>query len=246
MVIFMNARIKLSARAALAGTQLKIAALVTAAMVLIFVFSLCNAAINTFWQTDERLVLIAFSAVTLLLFVAAVSPLRLLLEIKHLLLAKRIKPMRRINMGASGALKACALCVYNFFLKLFWFAAFEFVPFCGAFVFASYAENRAVSLKAAYAVFAGLAVLAVAGLFFWLVFIQRYSKSMFYLACYKDLTASEAIGESIRKTRGRLVEIFLFKFSFAPWLLLCAAVVPALFVIPYYKQSITCYFLNSR
>ncbi len=242
----MNARIKLSARAALAGSQLKIAAIVTAAMVLVFVFSLCNAALNTFFQTEERLFLIVFSVLSLLLFVAAVSPLRLLLEIRHLLLAKRIKPMRRISMGFSGAVKACALCVYTFFLKLFWLAVFEFVPLCGAFVFVSYAENRAVSLKAAYAVFAGIAVLAVIGIFFWLVFIQRYSKSMFYLACYKDLTAAEAIGESVRKTRGRLGEIFLFKFSFAPWLLLCAAVVPALFVIPYYKQSVTCYFLSNR
>lgn len=242
----MNARIKLSARAALAVSQLKISALVTAAMVLFFVFSFCNAAINTFWQTEQKLFLIAFSVLSLLLFVAAVSPLRLLLEIRHLLLAKRIKPMRRINMGTSGAVKSCLLCVFTFFLKLFWLAFFEFVPFCGALVFAAYAENRAVSLKAAYAVLAGAAVLAVIGLFFWLVFIQRYSKSMFYLACYKDLTALEAIGESVRKTRGRLAEIFLFKFSFAPWLLLCAAVVPALFVIPYYKQSVTCYFLNGR
>lgn len=242
----MNARIKLSARAALTGSQLKIAALVTAAMVLIFVFSLCNAAINTFWQTEGKLFPIVFSAASLLIFVAAVSPLRLLLEIKHLLLAKRIKPMRRINMGVSGAVRACVLCVYTFFLKLFWFAVFEFVPLCGVFAFAAYAENRAISLKAAYAVFAGIAVLAIIGLFFWLVFVQRYSKSMFYLACYKDLTAAEVIGESIRKTRGRLGEIFIFKFSFVPWLLLCAAVVPALFVIPYYKQSITCYFLNSR
>lgn len=242
----MNARIKLSARAALAGSQLKVASLVTAAMVLILVFSLCNAAVNTFWQTDKRIFLIAFSVLTLLLAVVSVSPLRLLLEIKHLLLAKRIKPMRRISMGFSGAVKACAVCIYVFVLKLFWFAVFELVPVCGAVFFAAYSADRAVSLKAAYAVFAGIAVLAVAGIFFWLVFIQRYSKAMFYLACYKDLTAAEAIGESVRKTRGKIAEIFLFKFSFAPWLLLCAGIVPALFVVPYYKQSITCYFLNSR
>ena len=199
-----------------------------------------------FWQTEQKSVLIVFSLLTLFLFVFSVSPIRLLLEIRHLLLAKRIKPMRRINMGASGVLKSCALCAYTFFLKLFWFTVFEFVPFCGMVVFTVYAENRAVSLKAVYAVLAGVAVLAVVGFFFWLVFIQRYSKSMFYLACYKDLTALEAIGESVRKTRGRLGKIFLFKFSFAPWLLLCAAVVPALFVIPYYKQSVTCWFLNSR
>ncbi len=242
----MNARIKLSARAALTGSQLKIAALVTAIMVLLFVLSLCNAAVNVFWQTNEKIFLIVFSALTLLLAVVSVSPLRLLLEIKHLLLAKKIKPMRRISMGFSGAAKSCGLCTCLFLLKLFWACVFELVPFCGAFAFAAYAENRAVSLKAAYAVFAGIAVLAVAGIFFWLVFIQRYSKAMFYLACYKDLTAAEAIGESVRKTKGKACEIFLFKFSFAPWLLLCAAIVPALFVVPYYKQSVTCYFLNSR
>lgn len=242
----MNARIKLSARAALAGSQLKIAALVTAIMVLLFLFSLCNAAVNAFWQTNGKAFLIAFSLLSLLLAVISISPLRLLLEIKHLLLAKRIKPMRRISMGFSGAVKSCGLSTCVFLLKLFWFAVFELVPVCGAVFFAAYSENKAVSLKAAYAVFAGIAVLAVIGLFFWLVFIQRYSKAMFYLACYKDLTAAEAIGESIRKTRGKAAEIFLFKFSFVPWLLLCIGVVPALFVVPYYKQSITCYFLNSR
>lgn len=242
----MNARIKLSARAALAGSQLKIAALVTAIMVLLFLFSLCNAAVNAFWQTNGKVFLIAFSLLSLLLAVISISPLRLLLEIKHLLLAKRIKPMRRISMGFFGAFKACAVSVYVFALKLFWFAVFEFVPVCGAAVFAAYSEDKAVSLKAAYAVFAGIAVLAAVGIFFWLVFIQRYSKAMFYLACYKDLTAAEAIGESVRKTRGKAAGIFFFKFSFVPWLLLCAGVVPALFVVPYYKQSVTCYFLSNR
>lgn len=242
----MNARIKLSARAALAGSQLKIAALVTAIMVLLFVFSLCNAAVNMLWQTDEKYFFVAFSVLSLLLAVVSVSPLRLLLEIKHLLLAKKIKPMCRISMGFSGAFKACAVSIYVFILKLFWFAVFELVPVCGAVFFTAYSADKAVSLKAAYAVFAGIAVIAAVGIFFWLVFIQRYSKSMFYLACYKDLTAAEAIGESVRKTRGKAAEIFLFKFSFVPWLLLCAGVVPALFVVPYYKQSVTCYFLNNR
>lgn len=242
----MNARIKLSARAALTGSQLKIAALVTAIMVLLFVFSLCNAAVNAFLQASEKYFFLAFSVLSLLLAVISISPLRLLLEIKHLLLAKRIKPMRRISIGFSGFIKSCGLCIYIFLLKLFWLCVFEVLPVCGAVVFFFYVENRAVSLKATYAVFAGIAVLAVVGLFFWLVLIQRYSKAMFYLACYKDLTAGEAIGESVRKTRGRLAEIFLFKFSFVPWLLLCAGIVPALFVVPYYKQSVTCYFLNNR
>ena len=51
---------------------------------------------------------------------------------------------------------------------------------------------------------------------------------------------------SVKRCREELTELFLFKLSFLPWLLLCAAILPTLYVIPYYKQSVTCRFLGGR
>ncbi len=242
----MNARIKLSARAALAGSQLKIITLVTAVMFLSVMFSLCNAAMNIFFYTAEKYFLIAFAIVSPFAAVAAIGPLCLLLEIRHLLLAKGINPIHGVKIGVSGALKACIMCITLFALKLFWFLVFEALPILGTWALFAFVDGNALSLKAFYALLAGAFALASSGLIFYFWFIQRYSKAMFYIACFKDLTVAQAIEESIRKTKNKLADIFLFKLSFMPWFLLCAAVIPALFVIPYYKQSITCYFLSNR
>lgn len=240
----MNSRIKLSARAAMNGSHIKTVPVIAAIMILLFAFSVCNAAVNYYFEGTEKSLLAAVAALTLPAAVAAIGPLRLLSQIRLLLLARGVTPVMKPNIGLSGALKACELCVRLFFIKLFWLAVFEAVPFTAAAAFVYHNLHNAVSLRAAYAVFAGLSVLAVAGLFFCFIFTQRYSKSMFYLACYKDFTAGEAINESVRKTQNKLADIFFFKLSFAPWMLLCIGILPALYVIPYYKQSVTCLFLS--
>lgn len=242
----MNSRIKLSARAALNGSQIKIIPLVTAVMFLSFIFSLCNAAINTFQLVNEKYILIAFSALSFIIAVVLISPLRLLLEIKHLLLARRINPAARINLGFRGMLKSCGMCISLFALKLFWFAVFEAVPVSAAVIFVLYNAEEAISLRAAYSILICIVILAVVGVCFYSLFIQRYSKAMFYLACFKDMGVIEAVEESVKKTKGSLAEILFFKLGFLPWFLLCIGIIPALFVIPYYKQSVTCYFLSNR
>lgn len=241
---FMNSRIKLSARAALNGSQLKIVPSVTAVMFLVLLFSVCNAAVNAFFSAEY--ILVAFSALSLVLAVALISPLRLRLEIKHLLLARRINPSAKINLGFKGALKSCGMCVCLFLLKLFWLAVFELIPILAAAVFFLYSAEEAISFKAACVILFGISALAVIGLCFYFLFIQRYSKAMFYLACFKDMSVIDAIEESVRKTKNSLADILLFKLGFAPWFLLCIAVIPALFVVPYYKQSLMCYFLYKR
>lgn len=241
----MNARIKLSARAALTGSQLKIVPLVTAIMVLTFAFSVCNAAFNMMYTAGKSMTA-AFSAFSLLVFVAAVSPLRLRLEIKHLLLARGMNPSRQISLGLNGVLKSCGMFVCLFFLKSFWLLFFELIPVSSAVALAAYAAENALSLRAAYVIMGCIAVMAAAGIGFYAVFIQRYSMALFYLACFKDISVFEAIEESVKKTGNRLAEIALFKLGFLPWFLISLGVAPALFVIPYYKQSITCYFLNNR
>lgn len=239
-----NSRIKLSARAAICGSYFKVVPAVAAMMLLTVVFSLGNAAVNYFFANEAEALLAAVAALTLPLAVAVTAPLRLRLQMKFLMLAKGRNQFGKPEMSFGDALKACELSVRLFFLKLFWFAVFEAVPLMAGAAFIYHNYYNAVSLRAAYAVLTGLSVLAAAGLIFYFVFIQRYSKAWFFLACYGDFTAGDAIKESVRKTQNKLAYIFFFKLSFAPWFLLCIGILPAFYVVPYYKQSVTCLFLS--
>lgn len=240
----MNSRIKLSARAAMCGSYAKILPLLGVVMFLFMLFSFANAVFDRYVSFAGNGILASAAIITLPVAVAAISPLCLLMQIKYICNARGTRTCGKPQIGLHGALKACDLCVRLFLIKLFWFAVFESIPVFSALLFAYQIKSVSVSLKAAYAVATGLSLLACAGIVFWLVFIQRYSKSMFYLACYKDFTAADAINESVRKSKNRMAEIFLFKLSFAPWLLLCLLILPAFYVIPYYKQSVTCLFLS--
>lgn len=237
----MNARIKLSAKAALTGSQPKIAPTLAIILILAVFFSLCNSAANFIPFSFGRYFSVIFPALTLIVSIAALSPLRLRLQIKHLLLARGIKPSQGINMGFYDAMKACEMSICLFFIKLFWLAVFEAVPVTATVIFIM---RGTVSLRAAFVFFSGMLILALAGFGFYLLFTQRYSKSWFYLACYKDFSVSDAIAESIKRTKGKYADILFFKLGFAPWFLLCILIFPAFYVIPYYKQSITCLFLS--
>ena len=238
----MNSRIKLSARGAICGSYMKVLPLSVVIFLLVLIFSFCNAALN--YYLENEIFLAVFSALTPIVFIVLISPLRLILQLKFLMLANGRSRFLMPAIGFSDVLKACELSIKLFFIKLFWFGAFEIMPFISAAVFIGYGSRNAVSLRAAYAVFGGIICLAVTGLFFYFIVVQRYSKSWFYLAGYSDFTAADAIKESIRKTRNRLAEIFFFKLGFMPWFLLCAGIFPAFFVVPYYKQSVTCYYLS--
>ena len=113
-------------------------------------------------------------------------------------------------------------------------------------MFALRIARQPVSLKASAALLIGSAALTAAGLLFWGIAVQRYARAGFYLAAYGDISPVQAISMSVKRCREELTELFLFKLSFLPWLLLCAAILPALYVIPYYKQSVTCRFLGGR
>ncbi len=229
---------------ALNGSQAKIIPYVATIMLLVAVFSLCNSAMSRIPMPTAKYFGILYPALTLIFALAAISPLRLLLQIKHLLLARGINPSQRIGIGFSGVLKSCEMCICLFFLKLFWFAVFEAIPIISSAIFIHHNIRNAVSLRAAFVFFSGMIILAIAGFGFFLLYIQKYSKSMFFLACYKDFTVTDAICESIKRTKNRCADILFFKLGFVPWFLLCILIFPAFFVVPYYKQSVTCLFLS--
>lgn len=238
-----NSRIKLSAREAVNGSYFSLLPAVFALILLFLFFSFCNSVLNYFFDF-EKVFVVVLSAITLFLFVGFVSPIKLYLQIKFLILARGKGRFIKPEIGFSDILKACELSIKLFFVKLFWFSVFEFLPTVLFFVFVYYCRLNAVSLRAACTVFAGLLILALAGIVFYFVFTQRYSEAWLFLACYKDFTAADAIKESVRKTRNKLADIFFFKLGFIGHFLLCFGILPAFYVVPYYKQSVTCYFLS--
>ena len=240
----MNLKIRRSAKAALCGSYAKIIPLLILSILISTVFSVANALVNKYFSYVDSRIIVLTAIVTLPVFVGIISPLKLLMQMKHVCLARGIRYCGNVQMRLSDSLKACDLCIRLFAVKTFWFAVFELVPVVSMLLFICQIKSVAVSLKATYTVVIGLIFLAGAGLIFWLVFIQRYSKSMFYLACYKDFTASDAIRESVLRTQKNAADIFLFKLGFLPWMVLCLFVFPIFYVIPYYKQSVTCLFLS--
>ncbi len=239
----MNSRIKLSARLALSGSYLEIIPILTAVIFLRLFFSLSRMIFNAVFPHSDWGAVI-FYVVLSVIAVIVTGPMRLHLEIKHLSLAKQCKKTERI--GVKYALKACGMSVLLMILRAFWFMVFESLPIISAIIFISYISAEPFSMRAAYVISAGIFLLAAVGVFFYFSAVQRYSRAMFYLACYKELSVLDAIKESVRKTRGKHGKTLIFKLSFLPWFLLCLGIAPALFVIPYYKQSITCRFLCDR
>ena len=240
----MNARIKLSARSALCGAYGKILPLFCVGFTALVFFSLCNGILNRFFAVENNGILPAVAVITLLTFVAVISPVSLALQVKHLLLARGTRYGMKPQIGFDDVLKACDLSVRLFAVRTFWLLFFEAIPVCLWFMLLFQIRIADVSVNAAFTVTAGIVLLGISGLVFWLIFIQRYSKAIFFLACYKDFTPADAIRESVRRTKDCATEIFLFKLSFLPWFLLCLLVLPAFYVIPYYKQSVTCFFLR--
>ena len=237
----MNSRIKLSARLALRNSYLKILPLLTLIVFSVFVFSLFNPLADI--RINNKYVLILFSVLSFLLFVLITAPARFWLEIKHFLLANGRKS-ERIKLGISGIKKSCVFYTVLLCVKTFWFTVFEAIPVTASVFFYGYLSRNSLSVKAVTVIGTCIVFLAVSGFCFYSVFIQRYSKSAFYLACYENFNSFDAISESVRKTQGRLGKILLFKLGFLPWFLLCIGIAPMLFVIPYYRQSLTIYFLK--
>lgn len=239
----MNSRIKLSARAALSGSYLEIIPILTAVIFLRLIFSLSRMLFNAAYPRSDGVTVIFYVAL-FIIAVAVISPMRLYLEIKHLSLAKQCKKTEKI--GVKYALKSCGMSVLLMILKLFWFLVFESLPMISSLIFIFYISAEPFSARAANVIFVGIILVAAAGVFFYFSAVQRYSRAMFYLACYKELSVLDAIKESVRKTKGKHGKTLIFKLSFLPWFLLCIGIAPALFVIPYYKQSIICRFLCDK
>ena len=161
------------------------------------------------------------------------------MQVQMILLLSGIK---KVKIGFSEYLRNVRLSFCLFALKTAELIAFEFIPATTLLILFLKIRDRGVSLKLCITVLAGAAVLAVFGAVFYAFSVQKYSKALFLLAAYPMLSVTDCIKLSMETGEKRAAEMLRFKLGFLPWWLACVAVFPLLFVVPYYKQSLTCFF----
>ena len=105
--------------------------------------------------------------------------------------------------------------------------------------------SSGISLGTALTVFSGSAVLLAVGAVFSFCTVQRYAAAPYIAAIRPCTGVRSAINASARIMQGRYLSCAAFKLSFAPWLLSCLLVVPALFVWPYYRQACAVWILET-
>ncbi len=166
----------------------------------------------------------------------------LYVQVKLILSAKERSGKTGIN--AKYMLKACSLKLLVLLFELKDIILYELLTlFSGLSLFIA-VRNSWLSINAFYAAFAGVVLLFIVGIWFVHLSFQRYSKAMFFLAAYPLLSAKEALKLSCRDDEKSDRRLTAFKASFLPWFIACLFILPIPFVVSYYKQSITCYFLS--
>lgn len=144
------------------------------------------------------------------------------------------------NSFPSGIKKTFRFLLFismKFLFTLSWGFVFLFPSaVCVSFLLMSLSQG-AMEKGILYSWISGCAVLALTGLGFLFVMLQRYSAWQYYL-CNEKYGVVSSLYKSLEKTEGRYFEIALFKASMLGWLLSCLLVLPVVYVIPYYRISL--------
>ncbi len=127
------------------------------------------------------------------------------------------------------------------FLRFFWFLLLS-LPSAGLLAFSRlWAKSNGSSPNEqliAGACFVTACILLGISLLFAAIWTMRYALAPFVLLCEpSDCGVLQAISYSVRATRGRLTEIFLFELSFLGWHLLDILVLPMLYCVPYMSTA---------
>lgn len=83
----------------------------------------------------------------------------------------------------------------------------------------------------------GTVLLTISGAVFYFIAMQKYFIAEYLYSSNPKLGAWTAIKQSRNLLDGHIHEIVRFKISFLPWFLGCIFIVPAVYFIPYYKES---------
>ena len=143
--------------------------------------------------------------------------------------------LRRYGRSVSAA-------VLVLFRSILWLAAFIALPVGITLFFqmVPFPPASPFALFAGYGVTAGWALTTIA-VFFYLVFIQRYSLVFFCMAEDETLSARKAVKQSVHIMDGHCGELFSLRLSFFWWAILSLSVLPMLYTVPYYCASVAIY-----
>lgn len=83
----------------------------------------------------------------------------------------------------------------------------------------------------------GTVLLTISGAIFYFIAMQKYFIAEYLFSSNPKLGAWTAIKQSKNLLDGHIYEIVRFKLSFLPWFLSCIFIIPALYFLPYYKES---------
>ncbi len=144
----------------------------------------------------------------------------------------------------SEYVRSVMLSASLFILKSLELLAFEAVPTVILLLLFAGINMNAISVKFCIIILCGAVITAVAGMVFYLFSVQKYAKALFYLAAYPQLTVGDCIRFSIKNADKKAADLLRFKLGFLWWIPLCVAIFPLLYLVPYYKQSLTCKFIR--
>lgn len=194
---------------------------------------------RTIFVNGSGIYAIAFGAVASVFFLMFRACTAYKMQVQMILL---LSGAGKIKIGLAEYMRNIRLSLCLFAFRAAELIAFEFIPVTTVMILFLRIRERAVSRAFCLTVLAGAALLAAVGAIFYALSVQKYSKALFLLAAYPSLSVRDCIKLSSATGEKRAAEMLRFKLGFLPWWLACAAIFPLLFVVPYYKQSLTCYF----
>lgn len=232
----MNAEIKLEARQAMLSRKKRLN-LLSFAAITVFVLSFAGTLINSFMR--KNIVWVALASGIIIYVLKSVVAYKT--QVETLSLARN---MPRIKTKKTEWIRAVCLSAFLSLLRFAEMVVYEFLPLSTAVFLYFMLKGQGLSRNVFIVALSGALLLALTGLAFWFVSVQKYSRARLILAAYPDITVTDSVKLSVTGMSGRLLSAVLFKISFLPWILLCVFVLPLAFVIPYYNQSVTCFLLT--
>lgn len=244
----------------LMGYGLKAAILIVSGLLISVILGVLTAAVNMLLETPSvtgylsgvnamlpQITRIAVCVLILLITALMLSPLRVGRSAWFLSPAIGIKrhPARVMYwLKPSRALRSTAYVFALRVIKFSWACIF-FSPglfLLGGTLYTAFTGTSELNLLISVCV--GSFVLLLVGIGFYAVMVQRYFLVIPLLVSNPTISFRTAVRASNAAMDGSCLKIAKFKLSFAPWILSCILILPAMYVIPYYKQSCACHESN--
>ena len=84
------------------------------------------------------------------------------------------------------------------------------------------------------------ALCIISGMVFSAILCEKYSLVFQLLSVYPQSKTLDLLKKSAELTEGKCMRIFVFRLSYLPWMLTCAAGIPMFYAVPYYYVGTAC------